>query len=75
MVSKIKPENILVRKISEKEANLLVSFVKAEVHSKFDDQKSYFASKEDIANSKVNMIIMNVHFLGWATCGWIMFHS
>lgn len=47
---------ILKKKIGEKEADSLIGFVKAEVNEKFESQKSYFASKEDVANSKADII-------------------
>ena len=55
-VSEIDLYNMLKKKIGEEEADSLVSFIKTEVTSTFNDQKDYFASKEDVANAKADII-------------------
>lgn len=55
-VSEIDLYNILKKKLGEKEADTLVSFVKTEVKTKFEDQKDYFSSKEDLANVKAELV-------------------
>lgn len=55
-VSEVDLYNILKKKLGEKEADTLVSFVKEEVTSKFEDQKDFFSSKEDLANVKTELV-------------------
>jgi len=56
VVSPIDLYNILKKKLGEKEAGSLTSYVKSEVQEKINDQKDYFASKADLANTKADII-------------------
>jgi hypothetical protein len=51
-VTEIQLFQILKSKLGEKEAEELVSFVKDEVKSEFENKRVIFATKEDIANTK-----------------------
>lgn len=55
-VSEIQLFQILKNKLGEKEAEELVLFVKNEVNDEFTARKDYFASKEDLANTKTDLI-------------------
>ncbi|MFW0716902.1 hypothetical protein [Pedobacter sp. N23S346] len=51
-VTEIQLFQILKAKLGEQEAEQLVSFVKEEVRSEFDNKRETLATKEDIANTK-----------------------
>jgi len=48
--------NALKKKLGEKEAEELVSFVRSTVDEKLDEQIPHLATKEDLANAKVDII-------------------
>jgi hypothetical protein len=48
--------NALKQKLGEKEAEELVSFVRSTVDEKLDEQIPHLATKEDLANTKVEII-------------------
>jgi len=45
----------LFSKLGEKEASMLVEFVKEEVNSKFQHEKSLVASKDDFSSLRIEM--------------------
>lgn len=51
-VTEIQLFQLLKAKLGEQEAEQLVSFVKEEVGSEFDNKRETLATKEDIANTK-----------------------
>lgn len=51
-VTEIQLFQILKMKLGEREAEELVSFVKEEVKSEFNNKRETLATKEDIANTK-----------------------
>jgi hypothetical protein len=51
-VTEIQLFQILKMKLGEREAEELVSFVKEEVRTEFDNKREILATKEDIANTK-----------------------
>ena len=51
---------ILKAKLGEQEAEQLVSFVKAEVKSEFDNKHEVFATKEDIANMQKTIYVVGL---------------
>ncbi|OWK69120.1 hypothetical protein [Pedobacter sp. AJM] len=51
-VTEIQLFQLLKAKLGEQEAKQLVSFVKEEVRSEFDNKRETLATKEDIANTK-----------------------
>ncbi|MCX2431174.1 MULTISPECIES: hypothetical protein [unclassified Pedobacter] len=51
-VTEIQLFQLLKAKLGEQEAEQLVSFVKEEVRSEFDNKRETLATKEDIANTK-----------------------
>lgn len=55
-VTEIQLFQILKAKLGEKEAEQLVSFVKEEVKTEFDNKREVLATKEDLANSKADII-------------------
>ncbi|MFD2288638.1 hypothetical protein GJU39_11130 [Pedobacter petrophilus] len=55
-VTEIQLFQILKLKLGEKEAEQLVSFVKEEVKNEFDNKREILATKEDLANSKADII-------------------
>lgn len=58
-VTEIQLFQILKAKLGEQEAEQLVSFVKAEVKSEFDNKREVLATKEDIANMQ-----KTIYFVG-----------
>jgi hypothetical protein len=56
-VSNIQLFNILREKLGENQAESLVQFVEEKVTSKFEENKSNFATKEDIANLKTELSV------------------
>lgn len=63
-VSEIQLYQILKNKLGEKEAEELVSFVKAEVRTEFENRKEILATKEDIANVHKSIYLVGlVQFL------------
>lgn len=55
---------ILKAKLGEQEAEQLVSFVKAEVKSEFDNKREVLATKEDIANMQKTIYVVGpIQFL------------
>ncbi|WP_051666263.1 hypothetical protein [Pedobacter sp. R20-19] len=55
-VTEIQLFQILKAKLGEQEAEQLVSFVKEEVKSEFDNKREILTTKEDLANSKAEII-------------------
>lgn len=55
-VSEIQLYQILKNKLGEKEAEELVSFVKAEVKSEYDNKREILATKEDLANIRADLM-------------------
>ncbi|WP_293308783.1 hypothetical protein [Pedobacter sp. UBA5917] len=55
-VTEIQLFQILKAKLGEQEAEQLVSYVKTEVKSEFDNKREVLATKEDLANSKADII-------------------
>ncbi|WP_316796501.1 hypothetical protein [Pedobacter agri] len=55
-VTEIQLFQILKAKLGEQEAEELVSFVKTEVKAEFDNKREILATKEDLANSKADII-------------------
>ena len=51
---------ILKAKLGEEEARQLVSFVKAEVKSEFDNKREVLATKKDIANMQKTIYIVGL---------------
>ena len=51
---------ILKAKVREEEARQLVSFVKAEVRSEFDNKREVLATKEDIANMQKTIYVVGL---------------
>ncbi|TCO30980.1 hypothetical protein EV200_101426 [Pedobacter psychrotolerans] len=58
-VTEIQLFQILKAKLGEHEAEQLVSFVKAEVKSEFNNKREILATKEDIANMQ-----KTIYFVG-----------
>jgi len=58
-VTEIRLFQILKAKLGEQEAEQLVSFVKEEVKSKFENKREGLATKEDIANMQ-----KTIYFVG-----------
>ena len=56
IVSEIKLFELLKARIGEKEAEAFVQILENKVDKKFEEAKSVLATKEDIANSKADMI-------------------
>ena len=57
-VTEIQPFQILKAKLGEQEAEQLVSFVKAEVKSEFDNKREVLATKEDIASIQKTIYVV-----------------
>jgi len=55
-VTEIQLFQILKAKLGEQEAEQLVSFVKEEVRSEFDNKREILTTKEDLANSKAEIV-------------------
>ncbi len=55
-VSEIQLFQILKAKLGEQQAEQLVSFVKEEVRSEFDNKREILTTKEDLANSKAEIV-------------------
>jgi hypothetical protein len=55
-VTEIQLFQILKAKLGEQEAEQLVSYVKAEVKSEFENKREVLTTKEDLANSKADII-------------------
>ncbi len=55
IVSEIKLYELLKAKIGEKEAEALIATVEEKVNQKFEDNKSWIASKENIAELEVRI--------------------
>lgn len=54
-VSEIQLYQILKSKLGEKEAEQLVSFVKSEVKTEFDNKREFLATKDDIVHVREDM--------------------
>ncbi|TCD29162.1 hypothetical protein EZ456_03105 [Pedobacter psychrodurus] len=66
---------LLKAKLGEQEAEQLVSYVKAEVKSEFENKREVLATKEDLANSKADIIKwMSIFWVGQiaVTIGFIL---
>ncbi|MBB6239536.1 hypothetical protein HDC90_004189 [Pedobacter sp. AK013] len=59
-VTEIQLFQILKAKLGEQEAEQLVSFVKAEVKSEFDNKREILATKEDIANMQKTIYVVGL---------------
>lgn len=57
-ITEIQMYNALKLKLGEKEAQELVEFVKHEVKDEFEVRSSLFATKEDMANLKADILRM-----------------
>ena len=55
-ISNIELYNILRIKLGEKEAQAVTDYIKTEVKDKFEVEKTYIATKQDVADAKVDMI-------------------
>ena len=55
-ISDIQLFNTLKKKLGEKEAEELVEFVKTEIKAEIDATKATLATKEDLANTKNDLI-------------------
>lgn len=55
-VTEIQLFQLLKAKLGDREAEYLVSYVKSEVKSEFDNKKDVLATKEDLANTKAEII-------------------
>ncbi|TAE37414.1 MAG: hypothetical protein EAZ27_01565 [Cytophagales bacterium] len=55
-VTEIQLFQLLKAKLGDREAEYLVSYVKSEVKNEFDNKKDVLATKEDVANSKAEII-------------------
>jgi hypothetical protein len=62
IVSEIKLYELLKTKLGEKEAEAFVEILEKKVDHKFEDAKQTIASKEDLANTKVDLIKWMVGF-------------
>jgi hypothetical protein len=56
IVSEIKLYELLKAKLGEKEAEAFVEILEKKVDHKFEDAKQTLATKEDLANTKVDLI-------------------
>ena len=56
IVSEIKLYELLKAKLGEKEAEAFVEILEKKVDDKFDDAKQTLLTKEDLANTKVDLI-------------------
>lgn len=56
MVNEIKLFELLKAKIGEKEAEAFVEILETRADTKFEEAKKHLATKEDIANVKVEII-------------------
>ncbi|RBQ08829.1 hypothetical protein [Pedobacter miscanthi] len=59
-VTEIQLFQILKAKLGEQEAEQLVSFVKAEVKSEFDNKREVLATKEDISNMQKTIYVVGL---------------
>ena len=62
IVSEIKLYELLKAKLGEKEAEAFVEILEKKVDRKFEDAKLTIATKEDLANTKVDLIKWMVGF-------------
>ncbi len=62
IVSEIKLYELLKAKLGEKEAEAFVEILEKKVDHKFDEAKQTLATKEDLANTKVDLIKWMVGF-------------
>ena len=62
IVSDIKLYELLKAKLGEKEAEAFVEILEKKVDHKFEDAKQLIATKEDLANTKVDLIKWMVGF-------------
>ena len=62
IVSEIKLYELLKAKLGEKEAEAFVHILEKKVDDKFNDAKQSLATKEDLANTKVDLIKWRVGF-------------
>jgi hypothetical protein len=56
IVSEIKLYELLKAKIGEQEAEAFVEILESRVDKKFDEAKQYLATKEDVANTRAEII-------------------
>lgn len=64
IVSEIKLYELLKAKIVEQEAEAFVEILEGRVEKKFNEAKQYLATKEDVANTKAEII--KWMFIFWA---------
>ncbi len=62
VISDIQLYELLKAKIGNHEAEAFVSILENKVHSKFEESKMTLATKEDLANTKVDLIKWMVGF-------------
>ncbi len=62
IVSEITLYELLKAKLGEKEASAFLTILETRVDKKFEEAKSVLATKEDLANSKVDIIKWMVGF-------------
>ena len=62
IVSEIKLYELLKAKLGEKDAEAFVEILEKKVDHKFDEAKQTLATKEDLANTKVDLIKWMVGF-------------
>ncbi|MBU3661534.1 MAG: hypothetical protein FGM14_16850 [Flavobacteriales bacterium] len=62
IVSEIKLYELLKAKLGEKEAEAFVEILETKVDHKFNEAKQTLATKEDLANTKVDLIKWMVGF-------------
>lgn len=70
-VSETQLYQILKSKIGEKEAEELVSFIKAEVDKEFDNKKDTLATKADISIVKEEVSNVKAEIIKWMFIFWL----
>ena len=70
-ISEIQLYQALRLKLGDKEAEELVSFVKAEVKSELEAKTSQFASKQDIADVRREIAEVKADIIKWMFLFWI----
>lgn len=64
-VTSIELYDLLKGKLGEKEAKTLVTFVEHEVENKFEQKKDVIATKQDIADMRVEMREIKAEIIKW----------
>ncbi len=70
-VAEIELYKVLKTKFSENEAETIVANLELKIQGKFDERKNDFATKEDLANLKVEMERAFKDQLKWMFIFWI----